>query len=97
MVARSFALDEGSPAPDGCGVRLSAECRPEGTGLTATRRVSAIRLGAIYLFEEPGSLEGVARLAEPWFLRHRGSDSRTRRHPSRTDTSGPIPTTCDPR
>jgi alpha-beta hydrolase superfamily lysophospholipase len=26
--------------------------------------------GATYLFEEPGTLEEVARLAQDWFLRH---------------------------
>jgi putative phosphoribosyl transferase len=30
--------------------------------------------GASHLFEEPGALERVARLAESWFLRHLGRD-----------------------
>jgi len=53
--------------------------------------------GATHLFEEPGALEQVARLAEQWFLRHLGTDSRAGRGPSRTGAVGPIPTAHEPR
>jgi putative phosphoribosyl transferase len=34
-----------------------------------------IVLGATHLFEEPGTLEAVARLARDWFARHLASHS----------------------
>jgi putative phosphoribosyl transferase len=43
--------------------------------------------GATHLFEEPGTLEQVAHLAQQWFLRHLGSVARAPRDPS--STKGP--------
>jgi hypothetical protein len=34
--------------------------------------------GATHLFEEPGALEKVAKLARDWFLRYIGADSASR-------------------
>jgi putative phosphoribosyl transferase len=53
--------------------------------------------GATHLFEEPGALEEVARLARQWFLRHLGPDPRARSDPSQTGPVGPIPARRDRR
>ena len=42
-------------------------------------RVLEIVPGASHLFEEPGKLEEVTRLAAEWFARHLGQGARTRR------------------
>jgi putative phosphoribosyl transferase len=44
--------------------------------MTAPRE-TAIVPGATHLFEEPGTLEAVARLAGEWFERHFGKDGKT--------------------
>ena len=44
-------------------------------GLVSCERVLEIVPGATHLFEEPGTLEEVARLATRWFSRHLGSQS----------------------
>ncbi|MGH2769914.1 MAG: hydrolase, partial [Actinomycetota bacterium] len=46
--------------------------------LTAERRLEVVP-GASHLFEEPGALEEVARLAGDWFVRHLGALSAPRR------------------
>jgi putative phosphoribosyl transferase len=53
--------------------------------------------GATHLFEEPGTLEEVARLAGQWLLRHLGTGPRVACAPSRTNSVGPIPYSCEPR
>jgi len=45
--------------------------------------------GATHLFEEAGALEQVARLAEQWFLRYLGSDSKDRQDHSTKSKVGP--------
>ncbi len=52
--------------------------------------------GATHLFEEPGALEEVARLAGQWFLRHLGTDPGVGCAPSPTRTEGSIPVTREP-
>jgi pimeloyl-ACP methyl ester carboxylesterase len=41
------------------------------TGLTCERQLTIVP-GATHLFEEPGTLEEVARLAAQWFVSHLG-------------------------
>lgn len=53
--------------------------------------------GATHLFEEPGALEQVARLAEQWFLRHLANDPQARPDPSPRSTASSVPTTRDRR
>jgi putative phosphoribosyl transferase len=56
--------------------------------------------GATHLFEEPGALERVARLAERWFKRYLCTDSAARHDPSTTRAVEPIPSPLerqDPR
>ncbi len=43
--------------------------------------------GAGHLFEEPGTLEQVARLAQQWFLRHLTTDPRSHRDPNKPTES----------
>ena len=45
--------------------------------------------GATHLFEEPGALEDVARIAERWFLGHLGHDPRGRSRPPQCGPVGP--------
>jgi len=52
--------------------------------------------GATHLFEEPGTLERVARLAEQWFLRHLATDPLARPNPSTTRAAEPVPTNREP-
>ena len=44
---------------------------------TAEKRLVVVP-GATHLFEEPGALEGVARLAADWFSRHLGGSDGDR-------------------
>lgn len=46
-------------------------------GLTCTKELVIVPR-ATHLFEEPGTLEEVARLATQWFGRHLGSAARVR-------------------
>jgi putative phosphoribosyl transferase len=48
--------------------------------------------GANHLFEEPGALEQVARLAEEWFLGHLDSNPRANYDPPSTSTVETVPT-----
>ena len=41
-------------------------------GMNCEKELSIVQ-GATHIFEEPGKLEEVARLAAEWFLRHTGS------------------------
>ena len=43
--------------------------------LLSCEKAVAIVSGATHLFEEPGALEEVARLARDWFLRHLAQSS----------------------
>jgi pimeloyl-ACP methyl ester carboxylesterase len=45
--------------------------------LAAEKQLAVVR-GATHLFEEPGTLEEVARLAADWFTRQLGGDDRAR-------------------
>jgi putative phosphoribosyl transferase len=51
----------------------------EAMELMRAERVLEIVPGASHLFEEPGKLEEVARLAAEWFARHLGQGARTQR------------------
>jgi putative phosphoribosyl transferase len=54
---------------DGLVVDLNAEAY---TSLSGERKLEIVQ-GATHLFEEPGALEEVARLASEWFVRHLGA------------------------
>jgi len=53
--------------------------------------------GATHLFEEPGALENVSRLAVGWFLRHLATDPQAPPYRSTTITAGLVPTNREPR
>ena len=53
--------------------------------------------GATHLFEEPGTLEQVARVAEAWLLKHLATQSRVESEPSSASKVRPISPTQKPR
>jgi dienelactone hydrolase len=58
--------------------RVVLELNQRALELLPAEEQLAVVPGATHLFEEPGTLEEVARLAAEWFTRHLGGDDRAR-------------------